>query len=98
MGGPDMNRLNIKVYNSLTRKKEDFVPRDPGHVSIYVCGVTPYSDTHLGHARPSVIWDVIKRFFRLQGYTITHVQNFTDVDDKIIARANREGLPAAAIS
>lgn len=93
-----MSQLKIKVYNSLTRKKEDFVPRDPEHVSIYVCGVTPYSQTHLGHARPSVIWDVIKRFFRLQGYTVTHVQNFTDVDDKIIERANQEGLPALAIS
>ena len=88
----------IQVYNTMTQKKEEFVPREPGKMSVYVCGVTPYSDTHLGHARPSVIWDVIKRFFRLMGYETFHVQNFTDVDDKIIQRSLDEGVPALEIS
>ena len=88
----------IMVYNTLTQTKEEFVPRKPGQVSVYVCGVTPYSDTHLGHARPSVVWDVILRFFKWQGYETLHVQNFTDVDDKIIQRAQGEGVPALEIS
>lgn len=88
----------IQVYNTLTQTKEEFVPRKEGQVSIYVCGVTPYSDTHVGHARPSVVWDVIKRFFRSQGYETLHVQNFTDVDDKIIERAQNEGVEALEIS
>ena len=74
------------------------MPREPGRVSIYVCGVTPYSDTHLGHARPSVVWDVIVRFFQWLGYETLLVQNFTDVDDKIIQRALSEGVPALEIS
>lgn len=90
--------MKIQVYNTLTQAKEEFIPRKPGEVSLYVCGVTPYSDTHLGHARPSVIWDVVKRFFRTQGYKTYHVQNFTDVDDKIIQRSNDEGIPALEIS
>lgn len=88
----------VQVYNTMTQRKEEFVPREAGKVSIYVCGVTPYSDTHLGHARPSVVWDVIKRFFRRMGYETFHVQNFTDVDDKIIARSLDEGVPALEIS
>ena len=88
----------IQVYNTMTQKKEEFIPREPGKVSIYVCGVTPYSDTHLGHARPVVVWDVIKRFFRMLGYETFHVTNFTDVDDKIIARSAEEGVPALEIS
>lgn len=90
--------MKIQVYNTLTQKKEEFVPRKPGEVSLYVCGVTPYSDTHLGHARPSVVWDVIKKFLRSQGYQTFHVQNFTDVDDKIIQRAQEQGIPALEIS
>ncbi|HHT43060.1 MAG TPA: cysteine--tRNA ligase [Firmicutes bacterium] len=88
----------IRVYNTLSQEKEVFVPRKPGQVSIYVCGVTPYSDTHLGHARPSVVWDVIIRFFRWLGYETLHVQNFTDVDDKIIKKAQEEGVSALEIS
>ena len=61
-------KQEVRVYNTLTQEKEVFVPREPGRVSIYVCGVTPYSDTHLGHARPSVVWDVIVRFFQWLGY------------------------------
>ncbi|MCK9524851.1 MAG: cysteine--tRNA ligase [Limnochordia bacterium] len=88
----------VQVYNTMTQRKEEFVPREPGKMSVYVCGVTPYSDTHLGHARPSVIWDVIKRFFRMLGYETLHVQNFTDVDDKIIKRSLDEDVPALEIS
>ncbi|HHU62139.1 MAG TPA: cysteine--tRNA ligase [Natronincola sp.] len=88
----------IKVYNTLTQKKEEFIPRKEGEVSIYVCGVTPYSDAHLGHARPSVVWDVIRKYFRSRGYKVTLVQNFTDVDDKIIVRSQETGIPALDIS
>ena len=91
-------KREVRVYNTLTQEKEVFVPREPGKVSIYVCGVTPYSDTHLGHARPSVVWDVIIRFFRWLGYETRHVQNFTDVDDKIIQRSLQEGVPAVQIA
>ena len=91
-------KQEVRVYNTLTQEKEVFVPREPGRVSIYVCGVTPYSDTHLGHARPSVVWDVIVRFFQWLGYETLLVQNFTDVDDKIIQRALSEGVPALEIS
>ena len=90
--------MKIYVYNTLTQKKEEFAPRKEGEVSIYVCGVTPYAEAHLGHARPSVVWDVIKRFFRSQGYKTIHVQNFTDVDDKIIERAQQQGVDALEIS
>ena len=83
----------ILIYNTLTQRKEAFVPRTPGEVSIYVCGVTPYDDAHLGHARPSVVFDMVRRFLKHLGYRVRFVQNFTDVDDKIIERANREGVP-----
>lgn len=83
----------ILIYNTLTQRKEAFVPRTPGEVSIYVCGVTPYDDAHLGHARPSVVFDMVRRFLKHLGYRVRFVQNFTDVDDKIIDRANREGVP-----
>lgn len=85
----------MKVYNTLTRKKEEFVPREPGKVSIYACGVTPYDFAHIGNARPPVFWDCVRRFLKYRGYQVTYIQNFTDVDDKIINRAkqqNREPL------
>jgi len=88
----------IQVYNTLTRKKEPFVPRDPGHVSIYVCGITPYDQSHLGHAVPSIIWDAIRRFLEFKGYKVRLVQNFTDIDDKIIARAQATGEDVFEIS
>lgn len=88
----------IRVYNALTGKKEEFVPLSEGKVGIYVCGVTPYAKTHIGHARPSVVWDVIKKFLRYKGYEVTHVQNFTDVDDKIIDRAQKEGIDPLVLS
>lgn len=84
--------MTIKVYNTLTKRKEDFVPIVPGKASIYVCGVTPYNHPHVGNARPFVTWDVIHRFLEHEGYDVTHVQNFTDIDDKIINTANEEGV------
>ncbi len=84
--------MNLKVYNTLTREKELFVPAEPGKVKIYVCGVTPYNHPHIGNARPFIIWDVIHRYFERQGLAVTHIQNFTDVDDKIIDAAAREGI------
>ncbi|MCH4095830.1 MAG: cysteine--tRNA ligase [Acidaminococcus provencensis] len=82
----------LRVYNDMTRKKEEFVPLEPGKVKIYVCGVTPYNHPHIGNARPFVVWDVIRRFLEHEGYDVTHVQNFTDIDDKIIWEANKEGV------
>lgn len=84
--------MTIKVYNTLTKQKEEFVPVTPGKANIYVCGVTPYNHPHVGNARPFVTWDVIRRFLEHEGYDVTHVQNFTDVDDKIINTANKEGV------
>ncbi|MDA8205684.1 MAG: cysteine--tRNA ligase, partial [Thermaerobacter sp.] len=78
----------IEVYDSLSRRLVEFKPRIPGHVSIYTCGVTPYDHSHLGHARPAVVWDVIRRHLRRRGYVVTYVQNYTDIDDKIIRRAS----------
>ena len=82
----------LRVYNTLTKQKEEFKPLEPGKVSMYVCGVTPYNHPHIGNARPFVTWDVIKRFLRKSGYAVKHIQNFTDVDDKIIRTANTEGV------
>ena len=85
--------MNLKVYNTLTKEKEIFVPAEPGKVKIYVCGVTPYNHPHIGNARPFIIWDVIHRYLERQGLVVTHIQNFTDVDDKIINAAAKEGIP-----
>ena len=82
----------IKVFNTMTGRKEIFKPLRKGEVSIYCCGVTPYSSPHVGNARPFVIWDVIRRFFAKNGYKVRYVQNFTDVDDKIINAANELGV------
>ena len=82
----------IYIYNTLTRRKERFEPRTPGEVSIYVCGVTPYDHAHIGHARPSIFFDVLRRFFREMGFRVTLVQNFTDIADKIIERARERGM------
>ena len=81
----------IKVYNTLTRKKEEFVPIKQGEASIYCCGVTPYNEPHIGNARPFVTWDVIRRHLARRGFAVRYVQNFTDVDDKIINAARTEG-------
>lgn len=82
----------MKIYNTLTRQKETFEPLEPGKVSIYSCGPTVYDYIHIGNARPVVIFDVLRRYFEYKGYQVTFVQNFTDIDDKIINRANEEGV------
>ncbi len=81
----------MKVFNTLSRQKEEFVPQGDV-VRMYVCGVTPYSDAHLGHAMSYIIFDVIRRYLKYRGYKVKYVQNVTDIDDKIIARANRLGI------
>jgi cysteinyl-tRNA synthetase len=83
--------MGLRIYNTLTRKKEDFEPIEPGKVKMYVCGVTVYDMCHIGHARSIVLFDVIYRYLMNQGYEVTYVRNFTDVDDKIINRANELG-------
>jgi cysteinyl-tRNA synthetase len=83
--------MSMQIYNSLTRKKEEFVPLKPGRVSMYVCGITAYDFCHIGHARSAVVFDVLVRYLRYIGLDVTFVRNFTDIDDKIINRANREG-------
>ena len=88
----------LQVYNTMTGTKEIFKPLKKNEVSIYCCGVTPYNTPHIGNARPFVTWDVIRRYFSKLGYKVTYIQNFTDVDDKIIAAANREGVTWKEIS
>ncbi len=90
--------MAIRLYNTLTRRKEDFVPVKEGEVGIYACGVTVYDTCHIGHARSAINFDVITRYLRYRGYRVTYVKNFTDVDDKIIAKANREGVGFREIS
>ena len=88
----------IKLYNTLTGKKEEFVPIKPGKVTMYACGVTVYDYSHLGHARGAVSFDLIQRYFRRKGFDVMYVRNFTDVDDKIIHRAKEEGITAAEVA
>ena len=83
----------MKIYNSLTRKKELFQPLEANRVGMYVCGVTVYDDCHLGHARSAVVFDVLRRYLMYRGYQVTYVRNFTDIDDKIINKAKQKDLP-----
>jgi len=87
----------MKIYSTLSGKKEEFSPQG-GEVKIYVCGVTPYSDAHIGHAMSYVIFDVIRRYLRYKKYTVKYVQNVTDIDDKIIDRANKLGIAPAELA
>ncbi|MGB6872641.1 MAG: cysteine--tRNA ligase [Dehalococcoidia bacterium] len=87
----------MKLFNTLTGQKEDFHPRN-GVVSMYVCGITAYDESHIGHAMTYIIFDVIKRYLGFKGYKVKHVQNFTDIDDKIIERANQLGMPPAELA
>ena len=88
----------MKIYNTLTRKKEEFRPISDGHVSMYVCGPTVYNYFHIGNARPFVVFDTLRRYLEYRGYSVDFVQNFTDVDDKIINKAREEGVTAPQIS
>ena len=78
----------LKIYNSLSRDKQTFIPIEAGKVRMYVCGMTVYDYCHLGHARVMVVFDMVSRWFRASGYEVTYVRNITDIDDKIIKRAN----------
>lgn len=89
--------MGLKVYNTLTRKKDEFVTLQPGKVSMYVCGPTVYSKAHIGHAMSALVFDVIRRYLVYRGYDVRHVMNFTDVDDKIIARATQMGMDPFAL-
>ncbi len=84
--------MSLVLYNDLTRTKEPFVPVRKGHVGFYSCGPTVYDYFHIGNARPFIVFDVLRRYLEYSGYTVTFVQNFTDIEDKMIARANREGI------
>ena len=83
----------LKIYNTLTGQKEPFKPLKAGTVKMYVCGVTVYDECHLGHARSALVFETIRRYLKYCGFRITFVKNFTDVDDKIIKRANELGIP-----
>lgn len=88
----------MKIYNTLTKRKEEFVPLEPGKVRMYVCGPTVYNLIHIGNARPMIVFDTVRRYFEYKGYEVNYVSNFTDVDDKIIKKAIEEGVEASVIS
>src|SRR5512134_1028173 len=90
--------MDLHLHNSATRRKERFVPLDPGHVRLYVCGPTVYDLAHLGNARPVIVFDVLFRLLRRLYPRVTYIRNITDVDDKINARAAESGEPIAAIT
>ena len=88
----------VKIYNTLTQKKEEFIPIHEGKVGMYVCGPTVYNYIHIGNARPMIVFDTVRRYLEYKGYEVNYVSNFTDVDDKIIKKANEEGISASEIS
>ncbi len=88
----------MKIYNTLTKTKQEFVPLEEGKVKMYVCGPTVYNFIHIGNARPMIVFDTVRRYFEYKGYEVNYVSNFTDVDDKIIKKANEEGVSAEEIS
>jgi len=90
--------MSLRIYNTLTGKKEEFVPLREKKVGLYVCGVTVYDLSHIGHARSTIVFDTIYRYLRYRGYEVTYVRNFTDVDDKIIKRANDDGVDCKTIA
>jgi cysteinyl-tRNA synthetase len=88
----------MKIYNTMTRRKEELVPVTPGEVKIYACGPTVYNFFHIGNARPFIVFDTLRRYLEYRGYKVTFVQNFTDIDDKMINKANAEGTTVAALA
>ena len=88
----------MRIYNTLTKKKEEFIPLEEGKVKMYVCGPTVYNFIHIGNARPMIVFDTVRRYMEYKGYEVNYVSNFTDVDDKIIAKAVEEGVSADEIS
>ena len=90
--------MGLMVYNTLTRKKEPFETLEPGHVRMYVCGPTVYDRAHVGHAMSSVVFDIVRRYLEFRGYQVDLVMNYTDVEDKIIRRANEQGVEPLALA
>ncbi len=90
--------MSMYLHNTLTGRKEEFTPAEPGRVRMYVCGPTTYNYIHLGNARPLVVFDTLRRYLEYRGYDVLYVQNFTDIDDKVINRAREEGLPALQVA
>jgi cysteinyl-tRNA synthetase len=90
--------MTIRVFNTLTRKKEDFETINPNEVRMYVCGPTVYAPAHIGHAMSALVFDIIRRYLEYRGYNVIHVMNYTDVEDKIIQRANEEGIEPIALA
>jgi cysteinyl-tRNA synthetase len=90
--------MTLTLYNTLTRRKEPFEPLEPGRVRMYCCGITVYDYCHLGHARTCIVWDTARRYLQWRGYNVNYVQNFTDIDDKILNRARLEGTSMEAVS
>ena len=88
----------MRLFNTMSRKKEEFVPLEEGKVRMYVCGPTVYNLIHIGNARPMIIFDTVRRYLEYKGYEVNYVSNFTDVDDKIIKKAIEEGVSAEEIS
>ena len=88
----------MKIYNTLSGRKEEFVPIEEGKVSMYVCGSTVYNLIHIGNARPMLVFDTVRRYMEYKGFEVNFVSNFTDVDDKIIKKAVEEGVDASVIS
>ena len=88
----------MKIYNTLSGRKEEFVPIEEGKVSMYVCGPTVYNLIHIGNARPMLVFDTVRRYMEYKGFEVNFVSNFTDVDDKIIKKAVEEGVDASVIS
>src|SRR5689334_2362177 len=88
----------LKIYNTIAREKQEFVPITPGKVNMYVCGMTVYDYCHLGHARVMVVFDVVRRWLRASGYDVNYVRNITDIDDKIIKRAQENNETMGALT
>ena len=90
--------MSIKIYNSMTRQKEDFVPIEEGKVKMYVCGPTVYNYIHIGNARPAIVFDTVRNYLKYRGYDVKFVSNFTDVDDKLIRAAKELGEDVPTIA
>ena len=90
--------MSLKIYNTLSREKESFETHEPGKVRMYVCGPTVYDSAHVGHAMSSIVFDVMRRYLEYKGYQVKHVMNYTDVDDKVIRRANELGVDPVGLA
>ena len=84
----------MKVYNSLTKRKEEFIPLNEGKVKMYACGITVSGEAHIGHGYQALIYDIMRKYLQKIGFDVTYARNYTDVDDKIIAKSNETGIPA----